>query len=382
MLQTLLIYILLLITMIVLSRYSSRCFYKGKCIESNWDLFFLLFFYSLIFGLRYGVGIDHLAYLEKYLLLQDYDFSFPTDVGFFVITDCFAKLNVHYSIYFGFLAFMQLFFIYYFFKDDRRVYPYITFVFITSCQWLIFMNGIRQELAFTVFLLGIKYIENQKFFKYLIVVLIASSIHKSAIMLILFYPLLKNKSYFSNILIQLLLLFVAFVLLKIDIVEDLIMKFDNIALFMGYSHYIDQVKEGNLDYITSDMAMGVGSYIILIIDVCIILYSNQVKQYFKKRCFYIIYDIYFIGVLWHYIFLKSLIMSRPNFYMYGFQFVMGTLTLFYLFQKMSVSKMKEFILIVFLCLHISLFSANMYRMKENTAKYYFFWQEKQYKLND
>jgi len=68
--------------------------------------------------------------------------------------------------------------------------------------------------------------------------------------------------------------------------------------------------------------------------------------------------------------------------MYGFQFVMGTLTLFYLFQKMSVSKMKEFILIVFLCLHISLFSANMYRMKENTAKYYFFWQEKQYKLND
>lgn len=73
-----------------------------------------------------------------------------------------------------------------------------TFMFITSFTMMMYMNIIAQALAIAIILFGLDFLADKKYVKYVFCVLIATTIHTSAIVCIVFIPLLNlpnNKKY-------------------------------------------------------------------------------------------------------------------------------------------------------------------------------------------
>ena len=164
---------------------------------------------------------------------------------------------------------------------------------------------------------------------------------------------------------QIILLSISLFLMNINIINVFISAVDSLIIRLGYSSYLDMSS-----MMDSDVRLGVGFYIIFLVNLTLILHSKNVKRFFSLHWLNIVYDLYFIGVLWSYIFINSLLLNRINYYMYGFQYIVAAFTLVYLKET---KKYKVFYLL--LSLYILIFIATMYRMGENTSLYIFNWQE-------
>ncbi|QRO51715.1 EpsG family protein [Butyricimonas virosa] len=378
MIQTLFVYLFLTFFLLFFAKYTSSV--KQKSI--GYPMFIGLLIYSVVFGMRYGVGMDHLSYLDDYLDISKGGEHNQMEKGFFYISKLFAFFDFHYVLYFSFFAFVQLFVLYYVFRCRKRVYVWLTYTFMIGCVWLSFMNGIRQITAFVFFMFSIKFITQHKFWKYVGCIFIASLFHKSAVVLLIFYPIFKQKLFFSNLIFQFFLLISALIIMNINVIQDVFVKLEIIGRFIGYEGYTDMVVN-HFDSLLFSMERnrGIGFYSILLIDMILILYSNETRKQFDHS-YGIMYNLYFVGVLWHYVFNGSVIMGRPNYYMYGFQFVIAAHTLLYLFNQYKCnrirSKLYSFLGLVFL--YFLIFCATMYRMDENTSRFIFFWQKELYYL--
>ena len=96
----------------------------------TWEILFSLFIFAFFSGVRWNVGVDHLSYLANYENIKAGGElrSRGIEIGFDLISKLFASWNVHFTIYFAFWAFWQLFFVYYAFKNERYLLPYIGIV--------------------------------------------------------------------------------------------------------------------------------------------------------------------------------------------------------------------------------------------------------------
>lgn len=149
-----------------------------------------------------------------------------------------------------------------------------TYLFFTTNVYFISMNMIRQSIATMFFIFAIPYIKEKKFWKYLLVIAIAFSIHSSSIIYFPLYFLCNkkiNKKRISIILIILLifgryLCSIAFVLLSKS---------------SYFSHYFAW-------YITSSFNTGKANVVSLLISVCVLgvlfLSKNDSHEDFEYNC--------------------------------------------------------------------------------------------------
>ncbi len=234
-----------------------------------------LLFFAVIFGMRYNVGVDYLGYLEGYLWREyvgknDFLFNLLSEIGW--------KLNLHYAVYFAIIAFIQVFFFFYAFKDERYLFPFLVFFLFTNGEWLNWMNVIRQALAMCIWIFSIRYIEDKKIGKYLFWCIVAFLFHRSAIVLIIFYPILKNgKDYFKSIPLQLILFAGAFVFR--EIFSEVIMRIEPITTFysniIGGELYSSYDIEGLMKSFKEPQGTGLAYLFKIILNVGIILYKHM-----------------------------------------------------------------------------------------------------------
>jgi hypothetical protein len=370
MFQSVIIYFSLMTTMILFGFLAAKkvSFYPGQNISfCKWEVLLPLVCFALVFGMRYGVGMDHLHYLDNYFTGEVDRYEW----GFKWITNFFAKNNFHYTVYFGFLAFLQVFFFFYAFKDERYLFPYLVFILFTGGYYIAWMNVIRQDLAACIFIYSIKYIDQKKFLKYLLWCTIAFLFHKSAVILIALYPLLKNgRDYFRSIPMQLLVLFAALAIYYSDfIVENVISsQIEIFASWLRYGYTMDRI-----DNMVTSANTGIGFLLLAIIYIIIILYSNKMKNYFNSKRFVIIYTLFFLGTIVHIIFAESIILSRPLRYFIYFELIVASYFIYYLFKNAKLS-INQIILFLVVAIYLLLFGALLYRGETNTAKFLFFWQ--------
>jgi hypothetical protein len=119
--------------------------------------------YSIVFGMRYGVGVDHISYMTEYQRVSStsivlYD---DTESGFRFIRDTLAQGGAHVAIYFGLIAFLQLWLVFKAVKSDRVIYPYLVISFFLGCIWLTYANGLRQQLAFCIFAYSLLFVKQR-----------------------------------------------------------------------------------------------------------------------------------------------------------------------------------------------------------------------------
>ena len=333
--------------------------------------------YTIVFALRYGVGADYLNYLNNYKAYSTstghWGVSQSFEIGFTLLTQLMANLHLHPTMYFGAIAFIQLYFtVLPFKKTDADLYPYIVLAFMLCGTWLSFSNVLRQAIAFSLWAYALRFIAEKKPWQYYTTILIAVSMHFSAIILLVFYPIFNyRKEWFRNTYIQLLGLGIALVIMNINIIQSLIMQFETLIVFAGYEDYLNKDQ---MQVMITNVSVKLGFLLTLIFNILLIIYSKKIKDYFKSNYLTISYNLFYIGVLLWYILISSIGFRRLNFFFINLNIIIAAYALLY------ARRNNRTLFIVLIILMALTFIALMSKAYENDTLYLFYWQSNLYYL--
>ena len=356
--RTLAVYGLLTVSLWTGARYSS---------EKRNMLFLIcaVAVYAVLFGLRSGVGMDYYSYERWYedatLGIASYAHLEP---GFRFLLDACASMHLPFSVFLGLIAFVQLILVFRSVRPFSDAYPFLALVFMLGGIWLTYANALRQQLAFCIFAYSLRFIADRHWLKYYICIAVGMLFHVSAFILLFIYPFYMVRSgWFRRRGVQICLLVAALAFSHISFAETVSGYVDGLAAFLGYDIYLSDAYE-----LTQTVRRGLGYWINLSISFCLILWSSEVKSHFNDRLVDIMYDLFYFGVLWRYLFIDSIVFSRVNYYFGGFEYIFAALTLTALWYKQDMRK------VLLLALYGMVFIALMYRMNTNTALFMFNWQ--------
>ena len=343
--------------------------------KSFWrlDTIALLILFAVVFGMRYDVGTDHLTYLDGYLMQKHIGKNEPV---FFLFSEIGWLFNLHYTVYFGALAFVQAFFFFYAFKNERFLYPLLAFFIFTNGEVFFWMNGIRQAMAMCIWIYSLHYIDEKKLTHYLIWGVVSFLIHKSAIILFIFYPILHNgKDYFKSIPLQLTVFVSAFIIKNLFF--QVIMKFESFInfyiSFLGNDMYQSYGIENLVKGLAEEGGTGIAYMFRIGFNVLVIFFSAKLKEFYNSRWFNIVYFFFFIGLITFYMFPKGAILfTRPFRYFYIFQSIIYSYLGYYLYRKRSDGLM-FLILFIMLVGFLGIFLLSQYASNEDSHSLYRFY---------
>jgi len=236
-----------LITTIILGFFSVFFSYLSSHRRIDWGLkfSFILIFFFLSF--RYQFGNDYDTYLDlfyKFSSLEDYDFTNPFSLfyepGWVILNFLFQSLG-----FFSMNIFLALLscIVYYSFVVKyipKNLYWLAVFIYVFTPSFLLLQStAMRQSVGVMIFIFSIDYLIKKRFLPYLLLILLASLFHYSAIFLIFVYPLI-----YFNKKIQILsgiFLFLSYSLLFL-LSKNLAPLFKDLLLNVNdkYSAYTDQ----------------------------------------------------------------------------------------------------------------------------------------------
>lgn len=175
---------------------------KGFCcsgsmmIKPGYTVWLIISFY-LVFsvGLRsQTIGIDSPSYVDFFeksslFSLQELFYRTNTEWGFLLINKYLSFWKIPYGIFFLVVSVVSIIpVMQYIYRDSK--YPLLSLIIYFSIVYPWTYSAMRQCMAIGLTTFSIKFIKNRRFFLFLLVVLLASSIHKTAI---IFLPM-----YFTN----------------------------------------------------------------------------------------------------------------------------------------------------------------------------------------
>lgn len=154
-----------------------------------------------ISGLRTNIG-DTYTYKSLYIK-NDYTWEFISshkDMGFGILQMILKNFSDDPQIMIFTTALITNVLIIVVLYKYSRLFELSTFVYITGGLHLVSMNGIRQVLAAAIFFTATKYLLNGNFIKYAVIVLIASTFHQSALILLPIYFIVRTKAWTKSTL--------------------------------------------------------------------------------------------------------------------------------------------------------------------------------------
>lgn len=280
----------------------------------TWEIICSLFIFAAISGMRWNVGVDYQSYLSAYLDLQTTTHN-PRqfEVGFILIAKLLAHNGLHYAIFFGLFAFLQIYFVYYAFKNERYLLPYLGSLSILGFHYLSWMNGMRQMLVATIFVYASRFITQRNAGYYAGFVLLSSLFHKSALILLICYPIYKHDLFPNRIFTSALAVLAIYVGLNPNWIYLLQVYLPQPVDWIGYDQYVE-----NMDVFLGDSRdgnIGPRALSIYLIFFIIVYFSNILKESFKDTNFGLYYNLYVIGFLMSALFyLSNSLFMRPATY--------------------------------------------------------------------
>lgn len=376
MIQSVFIYGLLIVALMLLGKVAARRENVSVNKEPSFfkpEILLALFLFSFVSGVRYDVGVDYLEYLDNYKMLSfDENMRLNIESGFLWITKFFAEKGIHFSIYFGFLAFVKLFFVYYAFRNERYLYPSLIFVIVTNGTYFTWMNGIRQSLVFCVFILMVTLIKERKVFAYLILLVLGYFIHKSSLLLIpILFLLLVKKDLFKNLWVQVVLLFVAVFLSSTNVWNYFMDYIDKAIEIFGYEDSYGDIKN-KMSLWEQENRKGLRFYFPLLLYFIIAVFSKKLKSFYINTSIINFYNLYFLGALFSILFYQNVLLRRPAMYLIYMNIVISSYLLHYLYKSIRTNKRNLFIFILVVFLHLGIFYA--YIASNFHTQYHFYWE--------
>lgn len=252
---------------------------KGK------KLCYCIIFLSLLLvgGLRYDVGIDYLGtYVNVYyLMLQGYEDP-RFDIIPTLIMNIVIFLDLHYQVFFLISEFIILYFTFQSIKEQAKDRQLGLFIFICGTLYFASFNIIRQSIAMVLFYYSLRYLEEGKTAKYILINIIGSLFHYSAIMFIPLYFIVNRDFKLSMKMFCLVFFFVCsgFVISNIITILD----------FTKYGKYVHEA-----DIYTSFEKLNFSTILNIGLWLCYELYFILSKKKSRKDVIYS--NIHFCGVM-------------------------------------------------------------------------------------
>ncbi|SIS82861.1 EpsG family protein [Salimicrobium salexigens] len=236
-----LLYLIIIILTSVLAEVSVRV--KEKILRYI-IVFITLLIPSFFAGIRYDVGTDYFAYVNIFSNLEAGGSS-RTEFGYQFLNILVANLGGNASFLLFVVSFITILFIYlslYRAKDSISI-GLGMLVFMLMFYHLS-LNAVRQVLAIAILLYSFDFIIQRKFGKFLIITLIASSIHLSSLIVLPFYyiyNLVGKKNRFFRLIV-----YIGTSLLIINYGVILEYTLSIFTSFSYYSQYLPDENQGDL----------------------------------------------------------------------------------------------------------------------------------------
>lgn len=313
------------------------------------EIALLILTFALVAGFRYDVGVDHLTYLRFYedLMRQGWIARETLEPGFVFIMKVFSSLNLHFFFFFAFLGAIQIFFFYYAFKDEKYLYPYFGLIIMLTPLFLTWMNGIRQSIVCCIFVFLVKYIKERKLLIYVVGIVLAALIHRSAYILLPLYFVFRKDFYLKNRYINILIVVFCAILGASPTWSHLILNLQKIFSILDYESYADNIA--TIIEETRDMSWGPVRILLFVTNLCIIWFYPKTREKFPNhRVLNLYFVLFFIGVALYNLFVETgILFTRPLMYFTIFTYVMMAYTLY----GLSLQRRKR-LFVFFLCLSL------------------------------
>ncbi|MBU3207628.1 EpsG family protein [Clostridium algidicarnis] len=302
------------------------------------DKGFLIIFLVLasVLMLRYGQGTDYFGYKLVYdffgfnldEIIKNFISSpnIKREILFDLSIYLFKTLKLSYEVFVGVLSLFMMRCLYKFIMKFSK-YKYITLFIFYTTYWLYFDSGIRQGIAISI-LLGYTtfYILENKNFKALISILIASLFHTS---IIIFLPILligKRKVFNTKVVIILSIVSFTLAYTKIPIMLSTLLP-GNIEYRLSY-YIID--TSGNI------LALMNRTLVFILITVMNKFIKKEIKQSPKD----LFLNIFFVGfILYCLLFNQPLLAGRIGTYFRIFEIIIIP-NLFYEIKQINLDRKK------------------------------------------
>lgn len=355
MLQSFIVYSLFAIILFIIARNVTEN--QVLAVESRGrfsmpsNYWWCVFVFALIAGMRYDVGVDHLSYLSDYLDALNGNFQ-ARDRGYeeayMFITIMFGKLGIHPTLYFGFLAALQIGMVLLAFRSERFMVPWMLMFIVLGGPFFTWMNGIRQMTAAAIIVFSAQFIQEKKLIPFIISIAVAYLWHHSAIILLPLFLLGFDKSKWTSTKLNFIIFGACFIVGMTPTWVSHLSDLGNMLSYLGYDMYAERIESLTDGSEFRSFDFGPRMICMLSTYIIVIMVYPRVREYFNNDKVDFIYKLFMIAVCSYYLFVNtSMYFLRPVLYFTIFIAPAVGYTLAYLCGK------RKILLIVLLVLSMS-----------------------------
>ena len=324
----------------------------------NWQNIASFMIFGLVMGVRYNYGADNIMYIDSYnqLLNQGTFMRNNYEWGFNRIMEAFVAVDAHFSLFIGFWASFQIFFIYYCLRKNIYLLPFVALFLVLGPPFTTISNLMRQCAAECIFFYLIEYIADKKVVHYIIGVLICALIHKSAIILLPLYWLCQKPKLPSNPMILAAIVVICTLIGLAPTWVNSFTRLEKMLAFLDYDIYAENINT-IVDEANLNMAWGPSRAGKWLLDLFSILIAPKAMKYLKMgKQFKIYFFLYFFGVcLYNLLANTSQIFFRPIYYLLDLRIFIVPISLYYLYKcRKSIAFLGYSILSFYLTIYLSI----------------------------
>jgi len=218
---------------------------------SSWEAWLSILIYVVVSALRWQTSWDYNMYYNHFVALQSLgEFSRVNfEPGFTLVAKLMAKAGLHFAFYFGFWAAVQILLIYYALRHRKVLLPWLALCVFLGPYYIFWMGFIRQTVIEALFVVMVELIVRRKFWIYLLLSLIAVSLHRMCVLFIPLYfiPLIPWR--LTKRWVPVVLLLACVVLGSFpQWIQWIFGRLGHVAELMGYGHYYRLFMSDNLEY--------------------------------------------------------------------------------------------------------------------------------------
>lgn len=162
---------------------------------ASWEILMAMLIYVAVSSVRWLTSWDYNMYYTYYVSMQSVgEFSRENfEPGFELVTKLMARSGLHFAFYFGFWAALQIVLLYYALRHRKFLLPWIGLCVLLGPYYIQWMNSIRQTVLECLLVLLVELIVRRKLWLYMLISLLALTLHKMALLLIPLYfvPLIR-----------------------------------------------------------------------------------------------------------------------------------------------------------------------------------------------
>lgn len=154
----------------------------------------MLIYLICISGFRVGVGTDYWTYKEMYEIWAPMaSIEGSSDTGFLIFMKLLHNFSMNSQFMFMITSIIINACIILTIKNYSRKFELSMFFYITTFVYYATFNGLRQSMSIAIAFAGTKYLLDRDFKKYFAIIVFASLIHQSTLIMIPAYFIVNNK---------------------------------------------------------------------------------------------------------------------------------------------------------------------------------------------